>query len=87
MPGAEYEQKSCRLKQGDVLVLFSDGVTESCAPDTDQEFGEERLIATVRAKRSSTASDMIDAINAELLSFTQAAPPADDITLVVLRST
>ena len=82
---AHYEQKSCHLKGGDVLVLFSDGITEACALNGDQEFGERRLVATVQEKRNHAAIDMIDAVNAELLSFTQGAPAADDITLVIVQ--
>ena len=82
---ATYEQKSCHLEQGDVLTLFSDGVTEACAPDGDEEFGEQRLVAVVQRTRNYPAVSLIEAINAELLSFTQGAPPADDITLVLAR--
>ncbi len=85
MREVHYEQRACRLKEGDVLVLFSDGVTEASAPGGDQEFGEQRLIATVRQNQEHPASDLIDAVNTELLSFTQGAPAADDITLVILR--
>ncbi len=79
------EQRTCRMQGGDVLVLYSDGVTEARSPDTDQEFGEQRLIAVVQAKRNEPSASLVEAINAELLSFTQAAPPADDLTLVVAR--
>jgi phosphoserine phosphatase RsbU/P len=82
---ARYEQRTCRLAPGDVLVLFSDGVTEACAPDQDEEFGEERLINTVRQKRNHSATHVIEAIEAERQSFTGGAPAADDITLVVVR--
>lgn len=85
MRDAVYEQRACRLKRGDVLVLFSDGVTEACGPDTDQEFGEQRLIAVVQGKRNDASASLVEAINAELLSFTRGAPAADDVTLVVAR--
>jgi serine phosphatase RsbU (regulator of sigma subunit) len=68
-----------------VLVLFSDGVTEACSPDANEEFGEQRLIAVVKGKQSDPAAGVIEAITAELLSFMHRAPAADDITLVVAR--
>jgi Stage II sporulation protein E (SpoIIE) len=67
MRDAVFEQRACRLKRGDVLVLFSDGVTEAYAPDTDQEFGEQRLIAAVQGKRNDASASLLEAINAELL--------------------
>jgi serine phosphatase RsbU (regulator of sigma subunit) len=85
MRDANYEQKICRLDPGDLLVLFSDGVTEACTPDESQEFGEQRLMAVVQSRRNRTAADTIDAIKAELLSFTEGAPAADDVTLMVVR--
>jgi serine phosphatase RsbU (regulator of sigma subunit) len=80
-----YEERTCRLERGDVLVLYSDGVTEARRPDTDQEFGEQRLITVVQGKRSAPSASLVEAINAELLSFTQGALPADDVTVVVAR--
>jgi sigma-B regulation protein RsbU (phosphoserine phosphatase) len=80
-----YEQKSCRLERDDLLMLFSDGVTEACGPDPGQEFGEERLVGTVQRKRELPAASLIEAINAERLSFTCGAPAADDVTLVIAR--
>lgn len=80
-----FEESSLRLERGDVLVLYSDGVTEACRPDTDQEFGEQRLITVVQRKRNDCSVSLVEAIKAELLSFTQGAPPADDVTLVLAR--
>jgi phosphoserine phosphatase RsbU/P len=80
---AEYEHKRCRLEQGDVLVLFSDGVTEAARPDTEEEFGEKHLVAFIQEHRNHTAKEILDGINTEILAFTGGAPPADDVTLVV----
>lgn len=68
-----------------MLVLFSEGVTEARALDENQEFGEKGLIAVVQRKRNGPAAAAIEAINAELLSFTEGAPALDDITLVLVR--
>ena len=82
---AQYQEGSCRLENGDVLLLFSDGVTEACRSNSDKEFGEARLIAAASSKLKDSAEAIIQAINADVLSFTGGAAPADDITLVVAR--
>ena len=82
---ATYEQKSCHLEQEDVLILFSDGVTEAHGVDSEKEFGEERLVSVVRSGRSLSADGMIERIRAEILSFSQGAPASDDITLILAR--
>jgi serine phosphatase RsbU (regulator of sigma subunit) len=84
-PDSEYEEKKCRLAPGDMLALFSDGVTEACAPDGDQEFGERGLLAALKSKPAESAAGLIEAVIADLLSFTAGSPPADDITLVIVR--
>jgi serine phosphatase RsbU (regulator of sigma subunit) len=84
-PNARYEQGGCRMTTGDVLVLFSDGITEACIPEANEEFGEQRLIAFIQAKRRQPAAELIEGIKEELLSFTSGAPAADDITLVIAR--
>ncbi|HEY3454883.1 MAG TPA: SpoIIE family protein phosphatase [Bryobacteraceae bacterium] len=84
-PNASFEQKACRLAPDDVLLLFSDGVTEACRPDIDEEFGEERLVGLVRDQQGQSASAILDAIKSEITSFTGGAAAADDVTLVVAR--
>lgn len=85
MPNAPYEKGICHLDKGDVLLLFSDGVTEACPLDCDEEFGEERLAALLIAERKQRAADILQAVNAEIASFTRGAPAADDVTLVLAR--
>jgi serine phosphatase RsbU (regulator of sigma subunit) len=84
-PNATYEEKTCHFSSGDVLLLFSDGVTEACRPDSNEEFGEERLIALIRNKREQTASNLLECIKEEIATFTGGSPPADDVTLVVAQ--
>jgi phosphoserine phosphatase RsbU/P len=85
LPAAQYEQRTCHLQLGDVVVLFSDGVTEACRPDIDEEFGEDRLAATLAELSCDSAQSIIESINQRLQEFTRGSPPADDITLVVAR--
>ena len=85
LPAAKFEQKTCTLDPGDVVVLFSDGVTEACRIDVDEEFGEDRLAEALARLKDLPAQSMIESINQQLHEFTSGAPPADDITLVIAK--
>jgi phosphoserine phosphatase RsbU/P len=85
LPSASYEEKTCLLNSGDVLLLFSDGVTESCRPDVDEEFGEEQLVTLLQSQPDHAAGTIIDSIKTALASFTGGTPAADDVTLIVAR--
>ena len=82
---ATYQQSTCHLDPGDVLLLFSDGVTEPVRPGTDEEFGEDRLAEVLAGLRDQNAEDIITTVNRKLEEFTEGAPPPDDITLVVAK--
>ncbi len=84
LPMAAYEEASVSLDPGDVLILYSDGVTE--APNlADEQFGEERLAALVGRLRARPAVEIADAIHQAVTDFAEGAPAADDITVVVAR--
>ncbi len=84
LPEIGYQEKQCGLAPGDVLVLYSDGVTESTNP-SDEEFGEARLIDVLASNRSSSAARIVDAVNDAVAEWSQGAPPADDVTVVVVK--
>ena len=73
-----------QLAAGDVLVIYTDGVSEAAPSEEGEEFGEERLIQSVLAHRPRPADEMIDAIVAEVQQFS-AGEQADDMTLIVTR--
>jgi sigma-B regulation protein RsbU (phosphoserine phosphatase) len=85
LPNVTYESQTCKLDVGDVVVLFSDGVTEAMPPGVDEEFGENRLAAVLAEHNFSSAQTIIEAINQQVVTWTQGMPPADDVTLVVAR--
>jgi phosphoserine phosphatase RsbU/P len=72
------------LKRGDILVLYTDGVTEAFN-EQNEAFGEERLRVFVRANLAKPARAFLDALVGEIHTFTRSAPQSDDITLVVIR--
>ncbi len=85
MPSAVYEQKMCTLEPDDLVVLFSDGVTEASRQEDGEEFGEKRLADTLARERTGSAQSIVEAVNRTLQEFTGGAPPADDITVVVAK--
>jgi phosphoserine phosphatase RsbU/P len=81
---APYEELRERLEPGDLLALFSDGVTEA-ANEAEEEFGEERLTEALRQHRAETAEAIVRAVTESLTAFCGGAPQTDDITLVIAR--
>ena len=84
MPTAPYEQESAKMEPGDVLVLYSDGVTEANNPE-GEEFGEDRFGQLLSENRAKTAREIVDAVNLALVEWVAGAPAADDITMVVAK--
>ena len=84
MPGRPYEAAERQLSPGDVLVLYTDGVTE--AFNTAHEmFGDERLAEVVRAQATASAQELVEAIETAVTAFAGQAPQSDDLTLLVMR--
>jgi serine phosphatase RsbU (regulator of sigma subunit)/catechol 2,3-dioxygenase-like lactoylglutathione lyase family enzyme len=73
----------CPLSSGDVLALYTDGVTESFNPD-GEEFGEERLVDSLRHHRDEPASRIVSAIVADIQHFSP-DEQHDDVTLIVAK--
>lgn len=75
-----------QMSPGDVLVLYTDGLTE--AENLQAEpYGEARLTETVRRAVGQPAAEIVKRINTSVAQFRGAAPPFDDTTLVVIRRT
>lgn len=85
-PAAVYEEHHGRLEPGDMLVMYSDGVTEATDPQ-QEEFGEERLAKLLIEHRCRPARAVVEAVNHAILEWSSGTPSADDITLVVARRT
>jgi sigma-B regulation protein RsbU (phosphoserine phosphatase) len=84
LPIAPYAEQHERLGPGDLLVLYSDGVTEANNANFD-EFGEDRFIEVLKQHRQQPAADIVAAVTKALAEFAAGAPQADDITLVVAK--
>ena len=84
MQGVSYRPYEARLAPGDLLYLYTDGVTE--ATDTENRlFGEERLMASLKSHSALAPSRLLPAVTADVAAFVGDAPQFDDITMLALR--
>ena len=86
-PEGAYAHADLNMSSGDVLVLFSDGVTEAWRPDGTDDFGEHRVAVIAADMRHAPAITILNAIGDQLMAWIGKADPADDITLVVAKKT
>jgi serine phosphatase RsbU (regulator of sigma subunit) len=84
MDGVPFAEGNSALQPGDVLLVFSDGVTETWSPE-NEEFGDRGLIETVRRGRELSAESLRNLILQELDRFAAGAKATDDRTLIVLK--
>jgi sigma-B regulation protein RsbU (phosphoserine phosphatase) len=86
LPEARYEEATVSLRSGDLLLAYTDGVTESLDADGEQ-FGEHRLHALVTALAGLSADAVRQAVVEAVRGWSGGAPPHDDLTFVVARAT
>ena len=84
MPNADFREGRTKLYPGDVLVIYSDGVSEAVNP-AGEEFGPTRLYEVVARNLDASAGGIRDRIESALTKFCQGTPAADDITLVIVK--
>jgi len=83
MEEQDYQEREITLAPGDLLLLYTDGVTEACDPDK-QEFGEERLVESLRQNQETPTWMMPQAVAKTVKAFERGAPQADDMTILTL---
>jgi sigma-B regulation protein RsbU (phosphoserine phosphatase) len=81
---AEFEQKDKQIEIGELLLIFSDGVTEAMN-ENNEEFGEEKLISILKSNQNSTSKELIDKIVSEVKAHSKKVEQSDDITLMVIK--
>ena len=84
LPAAEFEVGETQLAPGEVLVIYSDGVSEANNL-AEEEFGMDRLSDVIKRNLTASAAGMRDKVESALSAFTQTAPANDDITLVIVK--
>ncbi|HEY6928599.1 MAG TPA: GAF domain-containing SpoIIE family protein phosphatase, partial [Thermoanaerobaculia bacterium] len=86
LPNAKWREETIRLDSGDMLALYTDGVTEA-ANEAEEEFGLDRLTAALDASRSLPVRQICDQLMARVADFASGMPQYDDQTLLLLRRT
>jgi phosphoserine phosphatase RsbU/P len=81
---AAFDEDTVRLSPGDLVIAFSDGVSEALNAAGD-EYTDERLLASVETHRGLPPQALLDALLADVRGFCGEATPNDDVTLVVVR--
>jgi serine phosphatase RsbU (regulator of sigma subunit)/pSer/pThr/pTyr-binding forkhead associated (FHA) protein len=81
---SDYEQERAELAPGDLLAIYSDGVTEACSP-AEEEFDMDRLAKVLAEHRRESADQIAQAVALAVQEWSCGAPPADDITVVIAK--
>jgi serine phosphatase RsbU (regulator of sigma subunit) len=81
---APLHEKTTVLESGDLLICYTDGVTEAIN-EAEEEYGVARLTDVVTRNRHLPAQAIVDTILADLLDHTGRLPAFDDVTLVLLK--
>ena len=83
-PGARYEPATRDLCPGDMLILYTDGITEA-ENSVEAQFTEPRLLEVVNSHRAETAGAMVERVCDAVTEFVGGAEPSDDLTMVAVR--
>jgi phosphoserine phosphatase RsbU/P len=84
LPFVDYEEQSLILEPGDVLIAYTDGISEAMTAE-DEEWGEDRMLEAAPCGFSALASEVIESIFLAADEFTAGAEQHDDMTLLVLK--
>jgi sigma-B regulation protein RsbU (phosphoserine phosphatase) len=83
-PGAAFEERALLVSPGEVLVLYTDGVTE-VFDDLGKDFGPTGLVRVLKENNRRPAREIADAIYAAVKEFAGSAHTYDDITMIVVK--
>jgi len=83
-PSVHYEENKVALEPGDIILFYTDGITES-RNASKEEFDERRLIEILQKESRRSAQEIMDRVFQDLKLFTDCAEPVDDMTLVVVK--
>ncbi|HML22420.1 MAG TPA: SpoIIE family protein phosphatase [Aggregatilinea sp.] len=83
-PNVDFAENNVRIEHGDILVLYTDGITEAINAD-EEEFGEERLEALLMEHCDMAAGELCGTIVEAVSAFAEGRALVDDATLVVIK--
>lgn len=78
------EERSVVLGLGDLLMLYTDGLTEAFSPEGDQ-YGEDRVLEEMKKQKSSSSQAVLDALETSLENFMDSMPAGDDLTMLAIK--
>jgi phosphoserine phosphatase RsbU/P len=84
LPEASYQQCILTMEPGDVLLGYTDGISEAMNHQID-EWGEDRMIAKAASCMQLSAQQMLECLMDAADSFASGAPQHDDMTLVLMK--
>lgn len=85
LPTADYIEQSVKVNPGDLLIAYTDGISEAMTVE-DEEWGEERMLgASAQCRQGASAPEVLDAIFRAADDFTAGAPQHDDMTLLIMK--
>jgi len=85
-PHATYEQEEIQLRPGDLVAIYSDGVSEALNP-AGEEYGDERLESAIAPNWLEPSDSVLQSLLGSVRAFAQGAPQNDDVTAVIVRFT
>jgi sigma-B regulation protein RsbU (phosphoserine phosphatase) len=83
-PSAVYATATRELREGDMLILYTDGINEA-ENTVEAQFTEPRLLEVVNSHRAETAGAMVERVCDAVTEFVGGAEPSDDLTMVAVR--
>jgi len=82
--GLTYKDQTFQLEQGDVLLMYTDGITEAMNTQFE-EYGDDRLVETLKELPKENCQQLIDSVKESVAVFADGAEQSDDITVMALR--
>jgi sigma-B regulation protein RsbU (phosphoserine phosphatase) len=82
--GVKLEEAETQIEKGDIIVLYTDGVTEAIN-EKEEQFGQQRLLKIIEKNRLLPASDIVRKVQEEVKAFSGNQPQFDDITLMIIK--
>jgi sigma-B regulation protein RsbU (phosphoserine phosphatase) len=82
----QYDEETVQLDPGDLVVVFSDGLSEAASP-AGEEFGDDRILRCVRKNQAGTVDQLLACLLASVHEFCAGADQSDDVTVLIIRYT
>ena len=84
LSGFAYQAQQMQLERGDIIFLYTDGLTEA-EDSSHAQYGERRMLDVLAASRGKRPREIVDAMLAGVKTFVGDAPQSDDLTMVAIR--